>query len=195
MTYSQFIEKYQDQKCVILLEGKRNVLPEDENKLIALAKKLAMDLPIATFRSGNAGGADEFFSQGVASVDINRLQLIKPYSTHRKNKLYEEITTSLDNITLHENVIYETKKASKNAGNLIDSYAKGVKNKLSIKGSYLLRDTVKVLGTDDIPPTDVALFYDDLKNPVSGGTGHTIRVCIENNIPHFNQEVWMGWVL
>lgn len=196
MTYSQFIEKYQNKKCVILLEGKRNVLPEDEGKLVLLAQKLSKDLPLATFRSGNAGGSDEFFAQGVASVDIHRLQLIKPYNSHRKNKLYENITTSLDDLTIvgEDEVIYQTKKASKSATNLIDSYVKGTRNKLSIKGSYLIRDTVKVLGTEEIPPTDVALFYDDLKNPISGGTGHTIRVCMENNIPYYNQEIWMEWI-
>lgn len=196
MTYENFKKQYQDKKCIILLEGKRNVLPEDTDKLKAIARQLALDLPLATFRSGNAGGSDELFAEGVATVDVQRLQLIKPYSTHRKNKLYEEITTSLDEITLHENdeVIYHTKKATKNATNLVDNYVKGVKNKLSIKASYLIRDTVKVLGSGDIEPADVALFYDDLKDPVSGGTGHTIRVCIENNVPQFNQEIWMGWI-
>lgn len=196
MSYETFIQKYKDKKCIILLEGKRNVLPEDEEKLRAIARQLALDLPLATFRSGNAGGSDELFAQGVASVDIHRLQLIKPYNSHRKNILYENITTSLDDLTIvgEDEVIYQTKKASKSAANLIDNYVKGAKNKLSIKGSYLIRDTVKVLGTEEIPPTDVALFYDDLKNPISGGTGHTIRVCMENNIPYYNQEIWMEWI-
>ncbi len=41
MTLHEFIDQYDKDNCVILLEGKRNVLDNDAEKLIALGKMLA----------------------------------------------------------------------------------------------------------------------------------------------------------
>lgn len=41
MTLKEFIKKYDKQHAVVLLEGKRNVLETDKEKLTALGKLLA----------------------------------------------------------------------------------------------------------------------------------------------------------
>jgi hypothetical protein len=38
------------------------------------------------------------------------------------------------------------------------------------------------------------LFYDDLANPKSGGTGHTMKVCEIENVPYITQTTWMNWL-
>lgn len=68
MTLSEFIAKFNIENTIILLEGKRNVLESDKEKLIQFGRLLATHLPLATFRSGNADGADFYFSQEVLQV-------------------------------------------------------------------------------------------------------------------------------
>jgi hypothetical protein len=78
---------------------------------------------------------------------------------------------------------------------LVAKYADGIKNAYTIKGAYIIRDTIKVLGTNSgILPISVGLFYEDLSNPMQGGTGHTQRVCLESSIPFFNQETYFHWL-
>lgn len=36
-----------------------------------------------TFRSGNAEGADQLFTQGVGEVDKKRIELFTPHATHQ----------------------------------------------------------------------------------------------------------------
>lgn len=193
MTLQEFITQYDYQGSIVLLEGKREVLPEDRENLITLGNLLASKTQYILFRSGNASGADEYFSQGVASIDARRLQVITPYSNHRKKYNVASQTIGLDSIDLTSEpaVVYETQKSKKNA-KLITDYIAG--NKHAIKGAYLLRDTVKVIGTSAIPACTFALFYDDLLQPKSGGTGHTMQVCDENKVPYLDQRVWMNWV-
>jgi hypothetical protein len=98
MTSTEFFAKYNQENTLILLEGKRNVLEADKEKLIQFGRFLATNLPNAKFRSGNADGADFYFSQGVLQVAPERLQVITPYDNHRQkaNNAYE--TISLDQI-------------------------------------------------------------------------------------------------
>lgn len=63
---------YYKPDAVVLLEGKRKVLPEDAEKLYQLGKMLAEKTKYMRFRSGNAGGSDEHFCNGVADVDNSR---------------------------------------------------------------------------------------------------------------------------
>ncbi len=70
----------------------------------------------------------------------------------------------------------------------------GTKNRLTVKAAYLLRDTVKALGTQEIQPATAGIFYDDLTKPESGGTGQTMKVCKRNGIPVFNQNTWFDWL-
>ncbi len=196
MTLAEFTTKYDQEKTIILLEGKRNVLESDKEKLIQLGKLLAIHLPLATFRSGNADGADFYFSQGVLQVAPNRLQVITPYENHRQklNNAYE--TISLDQIDLlnEPELIYQSKN-NKKTKSLIDKYIDGAKDRFSIKAAYIIRDTVKVAGTKSgIPPIDFAFFYDDEQNPKTGGTGHTMEICEMNKLPYLTQKDWEKWI-
>jgi len=195
MTLSDFINQHDHDRGVVLLEGKRKVAEEDRNKLYELGKLLASKTKKMIFRSGNAAGSDQFFSDGVAAVDYKRLQVITPYANHRKktNKAYE--TVSMDNIDLasEPELLYQS-KGNKKMEKLIDQYASGVRGRFAIKAAYIIRDTVKAIGTETIPPATFGIFYDDLSNPMTGGTGHTMNICRQNGIPIIDQKVWMKWL-
>jgi hypothetical protein len=196
MTLPAFIAKYNSKNTIILLEGKRNVLELDKEKLIQLGNLLATHLPLATFRSGNAAGADFYFTQGVLQLAPERLQVITPYDNHREkqNNAYE--TISLDQIDLvkESEVVYQSKN-NKKTKSLIDKYVGGAKDRFAIKAAYIIRDTVKVTGTNSgIPPTTFAFFYDDLENTKTGGTGHTMSICDLNNVPYLTQNEWLNWL-
>ena len=178
----------------VLLEGKRNVLDSKKEKLTDLGKLLAANSNRMTFRSGNADGADHFFSTCVVAVDSKRLQVITPYSGHRqKNNAYD--TVSLDDINIAEEreVIYQSKQ-NKKAENLIYHFVSGEKNRISIKAAYILRHNIKAIGTDKIKPATFVIFYDDLQNPMTGGTGHTMTICKQNNITIIDQNTWFKWL-
>lgn len=147
------------------------------------------------FRSGNAEGADQYFSEGVASVDYKRLQVITPYSGHRQKTNLSYDTISLDDVNILSNpqVVYHS-KSNKKTENLIDKFVSGEKNRYTIKAAYIIRDTIKVLGADDILPATFGIFYDDLGDPQTGGTGHTMNVCAINEVPFCDQREWFEWV-
>jgi len=196
MKLEEFLKKFDRPGAIVLLEGKRDVKEDDKEKLKELGRMLSERTAKMIFRSGNASGSDQWFSDGVASVDRKRLHVITPYSGHRKksNPAYE--TIALDNINIAEEpeVVYQS-KSNKKTEKLIDKYVEGNKNRYTIKAAYIIRDTVKVIGTKDISPATFGIFYDDLDNPRSGGTGHTMNVCIQNNIPIIDQSVWFKWLL
>ena|SRR5690554_2656044 len=194
MTLSEFL-LHDTPNAVVLLEGKRNVKPEDQPKLYQLGKLLASKTKHMKFRSGNASGSDDQFSIGVAEIDHTRLQVITPYTGHRKkaNLAYE--TVSLDDVTLASegDIVYHS-KVDKKTDKLIDRYVSGHRDRVAMKAAYLIRDTVKVVGTPEIGPATFGIFYDDLENPRTGGTGHTMKVCDELGVPMVNQEVWFEWL-
>ena len=195
MTLKDFIKKHDKPNAIVLLEGKRGVLENDKPKLIELGKLLAKETKHILFRSGNASGSDEFFSEGVAMVDAKKLQVITPYTGHRKktNKAYD--TVSLDDLNIADDpeVIYQSKK-NKKTEKLVDKYVAGARDRYSIKAAYIIRDTVKALGSENVGPATFGIFYDDLETPKSGGTGHTMNVCEQNDIPIIDQVVWMKWL-
>ena len=195
MTLQQFVEKYDYEGAVVLLEGKRNVAENDKTKLVELGKLLATSTKHILFRSGNAKGADLYFSQGVAGVDPKRLQVIVPYSGHRKKENPAYDTVSLDDINLAEepDIIYQSKK-NKKTERLVDKFVAGDVNRNTIKAAYILRDTVKVIGSAETPPASFAIFYDDLQKPETGGTGHTMQVCKANGVEYVDQQIWFGWL-
>ena len=84
-----------------------------------------------------------------------------------------------------------------NQKGLVESYEKGVDPRNAIKGAYIVRDTVKVTGapSQGILPAYFGFFYDDLKNPKSGGTGHTMMVCENQMVPYIDQKIWGEWIL
>ncbi|MDI6047796.1 hypothetical protein [Flavobacterium yafengii] len=196
MTLAEFVNQFNSKNTIILLEGKRNVLESDKEKLIQLGNLLATHLSLATFRSGNADGADFYFSQGVLKLAPERLQVITRYDKHREkqNNAYE--TISLDQIDLvnEPDVVYQSKN-NKKTKSLIDKYVGGAKDRFAIKAAYIIRDTVKVTGTNSgIPPATFAFFYDDLDNPKTGGTGHTMGIFDINNVPYLTQSDWVKWI-
>lgn len=196
MLLAEFIAQFNSKNTIILLEGKRNVLEQDKEKLIQFGNLLATHLPLATFRSGNADGADHYFSKGVLQVAPERLQVITPYDNHREKQNNAYDTISLDQIDLvnEEKIIYES-KSNKKTKSLIDKYVGGSRDRFSIKAAYIIRDTIKVIGTKSgVSPIDFAFFYDDFENPKTGGTGHTMTVCEMNNIPYLTQEEWGKWI-
>ena len=147
------------------------------------------------FRSGNAKGSDQLFYDGVTAVDNKRLQVIIPYSGHRKTTNQANETISLDeiNIAAEYEVVYQS-KSNKKTEKLIDKFVSGDKNSNTIKAAYIIRDTIKAIGTDKINPATFGIFYDDLKNPMKGGTGHTMNICKQNNIPVIDQKTWFKWL-
>lgn len=195
MTLKEFIKTYDHKGNIVLLEGKRIVMEEDKTLLENLGKTLAENTKHLKFRSGNADGADAFFSKGVSEVDSERLQVITPFKGHRKKSLLTENVIALDDINLKEEPeIIAQSKLHKSTKNLIDRFVNGEPGHIALKATYIIRDTIKVIGTKSIPPIQFGLFYDDLENPMQGGTGHTMNVCKYNNVPFLTQEVWKDWV-
>lgn len=195
MNLTTFISTHDHPSSIILLEGKRDVRPDDKPKLIALGELLASKTQHVKFRSGNASGSDQLFSKGVANVDSDRLQNILPYKGHRKKYDLAGYSIGLDEIDLTKEpeVAFLTKK-NKRASGFIDQYLGGKTTGFYKKAAYLLRDTVKVTGAGNYRPATFAIFYDDIENPRSGGTGHTMHMCDEKSIPWIDQNVWMDWL-
>ncbi|MFY0606437.1 MAG: hypothetical protein JXR10_06975 [Cyclobacteriaceae bacterium] len=195
MTLDQFLRDHDKPGAIVLLEGKRDVSPEDINQLVALGKLLCLRTEHIVFRSGNAAGSDEYFSKGVVAVDANRLEVITPYSGHRKKQNQAGYTYSLDEMNIVEDSPVVTySKGNKKVANLVDRYMTGDRGRFAIKAAYLLRDTAKVTGVGDVFPATFGIFYDDLKKPKSGGTGHTMLVCDQLDVPYCTQEVWIQWL-
>jgi hypothetical protein len=97
------------------------------------------------------------------------------------------------NLLEEDDLIYQS-KANKKTEKLIKDYVSGEKNRNTIKAAYIIRDTVKVIGTSEIKAANFGIFYIDLKDPESGGTGHTINVCKMNKVPHIDQRTWFDWL-
>lgn len=195
MTFEDFKKMFDKPDSIVLIEGKRKVKESEKDALVQLGKMLAEQTKYILFRSGNASGSDELFSQGVSSVDPSRLMVVTPYSGHRKKKNIAYKSISLDDVNLEkeEAVLYYSKQ-NKKTKHLIDRYVNGERGRYAIKAAYIIRDTVKVIGTKEIKPVSLGIFYDDLDDPMKGGTGHTMDICIKNNIPVINQLEWMKWL-
>ena len=195
MRFDEFICEYDKPGSIVLLVGKRHVSVEDGEKLIHLGKLLVKKSKNILFRSGNAKGADSLFSEGVASINSARFQLVLPYNDHRKEFIQTNNVLSLDNINLvsEPDVIYQS-RGNRKTENLIDRYLSGESNNYSIKAAYIIRDTIKVIGTREIQAANFGIFYDDLNAPMGGGTGHTMKICKQNNVPFIDQTVWFNWI-
>lgn len=195
MTFEQFLDEFDQAEKIILLIGKREVSDLDSQSIIAMGKRLANESKNMRFRSGNAPGADTLFCQGVSMVDGKQIEVITPYKDHRAKHAENYTKRSLDDINLVQEtrLLYETKKNKKHAKQ-VDRYAEGKRDVNAIKASYIIRDTLLVIGGNNIPPTDAVLYYDNLLKPLEGGTGHTIKMCMAHNIPVFNQRIWKNWV-
>jgi hypothetical protein len=195
MTIQHFYQTYDYPGCIVLLEGKRAVAMEDADKLRQLGRLLALNTQHIKFRSGNAPGADQYFSEGVMAVDISRLQLVKPYKTHRSNALPNSYAYSLDDLNLAaDDDLVKKSMVNERTERMVKHYVTGARDGSAMKAAYLIRDTMKVIGAEGLPPAHFAVFYDDLNNPCTGGTGHTMQVCRQNKVPFVDQRVWFGWL-
>jgi hypothetical protein len=137
MTLKDFIKRFDCNNSIILLEGKRNVLEADKQKLTALGILLASKTTKMTFRIGNAEGSDQLFSDGVTAVDKKRLQVITPYSGHRQktNQAYKTISLDNINIAAEPEVVYQS-KGNKKMEKLIEQFVSGDKNRYTIGSLY-----------------------------------------------------------
>ena len=180
---------------VILLEGRRSIPPQMAKSASALSARLAREFPQLRFRSGNASGSDQAFTEGVLAVDPGRMEIFAPYSSHRAKARHEAVSynspESLDAVEEEQTVFNAIRATPKNKG-LIE---KRHRNKaLGAKAAYLIRDTMKVMGhSPDYLKPCCALFYIDPDDPMNGGTGHTIRACQQAGIPVVFQTDWDSW--
>lgn len=195
MTLDQFIDRYDYEGSIILLEGKRNVPLADQAQLKSLGQLLAQKMKHTTFRSGNANGADLYFSQGVTMIDKQRLEVIIPFDGHRSKSNIADNTLSLDQIdlTVYPDIVSMT-ALNKKTKDLLKRYVAGERNRIVNKVAFIIRDTIKVMGVQGHPAISVAVFYDDLSMPKTGGTGHTMEVCRHCQIPFIDQTVWEKWI-
>lgn len=195
MTLPDFIKEYDYPGSIVLLEGKRKINESDIAKLIKIGEILASMTKHIIFRSGNAEGADFYFTKGVTNIEKSRMQVITPYDGHRKKENNAFYTYSLDNINFasEPEVIYQSKR-NKKTEKLIDKFIDGERNRITLKAAYIIRDTIKVLGTSELLAANFAIFYEDFSNPNSGGTGHTMDVCKENNVEYVDQRTWFDWL-
>jgi hypothetical protein len=181
---------------VILLEGSRSVEDADREKLTALGAKLASAFPNIIFRSGNADGADSLFAEGILQVNPKQLELILPNdrklkSTHGERRISLE---QLDKAELNQ-ICQLTKQATAINKPLIEFYEQGKQGSPRFKAQYLLRDALKVIGSEKLnfKPAAFGLFYLNSKKKTGGGTGHTIRVCELQFVPVILQSEWLCW--
>ena len=141
MTLEKFIRLFDKEGCIVLLEGKRDVLENDKNRLVEIGRLLAANTKHCIFRSGNADGADKYFKDGLMSVDPKRFQAIVPFNDHMKSVkeepgLYERISLDTINLAKEPLILYESKRNKKQKG-LVESYEKGVDPRNAIKGAYI----------------------------------------------------------
>lgn len=185
---------------VVLLEGRRKVADGDRKMLGDIARLLVRALPHATFRSGNADGSDTLFGDAVTDLCPERFEYVVPKESmgrKRRNEAAYCIATSQLKAAAEERLVLCTNEASPDTERLVRAYTGELANsRLAAMGAYLIRDTLKVTGEAELGlrPASAAIFYGDLNDPLSGGTGHTIRVCMRRGVPFVLQDVWMQWV-
>ncbi len=182
---------------VVLLEGTRRVTDDWRTALVRLGRELAEAFPNAIFRSGNAAGSDEAFAEGVASVPGSHLQLILPIpQVGRSRRPKGTPCFSLDQIPDAELEILVTACAAATPANrrLFDFFVNGPSNNHAYsKTRYLVRDALKVIGSPslNLPPATLGLFFINEDDASGGGTGHTIRLCQNHNVPVLTQQAWL----
>lgn len=196
MTWTKFCQLIQSQASpVILLEGRRSIPPPEAMQAARLARFLAEQFPQARFRSGNAEGSDAAFSEGVALVDPQRLEVVTPYPGHRKKARVSGASYAspedMDRLC-EPDLLAQTVQATPANRRLIEAFGKPGPG--GAKAAYLVRDTLKVVGIEGrLNQPTAALFWVDLQDPEAGGTGHTIRVCQQLGVPIIFQTDWATW--
>lgn len=189
----------QQEKPVLLLEGTRKITLTDFTRLVQFGEFIAHQFPNCLFRSGNASGSDDAFAQGVRKVAPDRIQILLPKMDAGKSRLDKrDYVLALEDVSLAEEkqIIYESKRATPKNKRLFEAYELQHEGIMKQKSLYLLRDTLKVLGSpeNNLAPITAGIFFVNQDDPESGGTGHTMRVCRQNNVPVFTQDDWMKWM-
>ena len=184
---------------VLLLEGVRDLPPEHRPKVVALGRLLANRFPRVMFRSGNAEGTDTAFAEGVCAVDPARMEYVVTHEgMGKKRRQPGARATALTQLSslARDRLGDFTVAASPEAERLVRIYREhGSNTRLGAKAPYLLRDTLKVKGAPELglAPATVGVFYMNMTDPFSGGTGHTVRACMLTGIPYANQMQWWTW--
>ena len=184
---------------VLLLEGRRKVATGDEEMMTDVARLLVKEMPGVTFRSGNAEGTDTIFAKAVTAICPERFEYVVPKESMGRKRRHEKaycIPANEMNAAAEVRVVLYANKASPGNQRLIQAYTGDIPNaRLAAKGAYLFRDTLKVTGAQELGlrPATAAIFYVDPANPFSGGTGHTIRVCLQRRVPFVLQDIWRRW--
>jgi hypothetical protein len=185
---------------VVLLEGIRALPDADRLQVVRLGRSLAERLPDAVFRSGNAEGSDTAFAEGVCSVDPRRMEYILTHGgmgrgrRHPAGRAFD--LGQLGNVADGPVGEYTT-EVSPDLKGLVAAYRlRGGEGRLGGKAACVLRDTLKVLGAPEagLAPASIGFFYVNPVDPLSGGTGHTVRVCLGREIPVVFQSVWSAWI-
>ncbi len=185
---------------VVLLEGRRKVKPGDGPLLTNFARKMAQTFSSVTFRTGNASGSDTYFAKGVAEVDPKRLQYVVPTpGMGLRNRIEGASVLSYDDISKVEDdeINYLSASANENRRDLFEYAKEKPKGKAAAQAKYLLRDTLKVTGSEDAGFSKPVLgfFYVDPAKPLDGGTGHTIKVCQALDVPVITQLAFIDYDL
>ena len=189
----------QRSNSVLLLEGTRKITLTDFTRLVQFGEFIAHQFPNCQFRSGNASGSDDAFAQGVRKVAPDRMQIVLPKIDAGKSRLDKrDYVLALEDVSQAEEkqIIYESKRATPKNKRLFEAYELQQEGMMKQKSLYLLRDTLKVLGSPEnkLAPITAGIFFVNQDDPESGGTGHTMRVCRQNNVPVFTQDDWMKWM-
>jgi len=184
---------------IILVEGRRSLPAGVPEQLEQAGNWMATRFPGAIFRSGNADGSDTEFARGVTSVDPARMQYVLPSPNMGKARRHPD-SPSCSLAELPQEELDRLCDLSVEASPSVDRLAAAACGRiksgpLAGKGRYLLRDTLKVTGspTLHLAPATLGLFYVNLDDPEAGGTGHTIRVCRQHNIPVAFQDDFLRW--
>lgn len=200
MKFSEFVAHMKALKTpVILLHGIRK-LPRSQREILSeVASMMASRLPKATFRTGNAPGAETAFQEGLAEIDPQRLQYLLPYASYGNRKIPPgAATVCLDEIprAVLKNLATQTLKASPKSKLPLERYLRvRSHNQQTARTVHLLLDTLKVVGSSllSLPPASVGIFCVPEDRPLSGRIGHSLRVCLQHSIPVIDQSLWMPW--
>jgi hypothetical protein len=184
---------------VVLIEGRRALPDGVAEQLEGVGAYLADRYPNVIFRSGNAEGSDTAFSLGVVSIDPSRMEYVLPSPNMGKKRRHPDSPfSSLSELPQEEleRLCDLSVEVSPKSKPLTFAACGRIQSRpLAGRGRYLLRDTMKVLGSPalNLAPAVLGLFYVDLADPDAGGTGHTIRVCRQHNVPVVFQNEFLGW--
>ncbi len=187
------------ERPVLLVEGIRALPDEDRAAVVGMGRLLAERLPGCVFRSGNAEGSDTAFAEGVTAVNPTRMEYVVTHGgMGRKWRHADGRSVALDRLAhVGEGPVGEyTVRSSPDLKGLVEAYrVRGAKGPVGAKAAYLLRDTLKVIGAPEagLLPATAGIFYVNEANPLAGGTGHTIRVCMERQVPVVVHAIWQTW--